>query len=227
MLPYSAIVYIDGSTVYAEDAEGNTIAQGEAGVDDASVIQNALDEGGVIVLAGVFDLADSVVNITKALTEILGSNAWIENGVIKTYVASGYLSLPTIRRIAFNNATLSIDNAFHTTVERCRFINGGGISIESSITWSENTRIVDCDFDNTTGIVFKTPTGTGSYINTYIEHCTFNLREPGQRAIEIQQNASIMDSVIKNVKIWAHADNISCIYIDGNTNTASFESVHF
>jgi len=41
--PYSAIVYKDGSSVYAEDANGTTIAEGEAGVDDASVIQSALD----------------------------------------------------------------------------------------------------------------------------------------------------------------------------------------
>lgn len=41
--PYSAIVYKDGSSVYAEDANGTTIAEGEADVDDASVIQTAID----------------------------------------------------------------------------------------------------------------------------------------------------------------------------------------
>jgi len=45
--PYSAIVYKDGSSVYAEDANGTTIAEGEAGVDDASVIQNAIDALGI------------------------------------------------------------------------------------------------------------------------------------------------------------------------------------
>ena len=43
--PYSAIVYKDGSSVYAEDANGTTIAEGEADVDDASVIQNAIAAG--------------------------------------------------------------------------------------------------------------------------------------------------------------------------------------
>jgi len=43
--PYSAIVYKDGSSVYAEDANGTTIAEGEAGEDDASVIQNAIAAG--------------------------------------------------------------------------------------------------------------------------------------------------------------------------------------
>jgi len=41
--PCSAIVCKDASTVWAEDPYGKTIAQGEAGVDDASVIQSALD----------------------------------------------------------------------------------------------------------------------------------------------------------------------------------------
>ena len=35
---YSAIVYIDGSQVVAEDADGRVIASGEAGTDDASII---------------------------------------------------------------------------------------------------------------------------------------------------------------------------------------------
>ncbi|RLF93482.1 hypothetical protein DRN52_06425 [Thermococci archaeon] len=40
---YSALVAKDGSTVWAEDASGKTIASGEAGVDDASVIQSVID----------------------------------------------------------------------------------------------------------------------------------------------------------------------------------------
>ena len=41
--PYSAIVYKEGDEVRAEDWKGRKIASGEAGVDDASVIQSALD----------------------------------------------------------------------------------------------------------------------------------------------------------------------------------------
>ncbi|RLG63107.1 hypothetical protein DRO21_06615 [archaeon] len=61
--PYSALVAKDGSTVWAEDASGKTIASGEAGVDDASVIQsavNALQEGDKLVLVGVFKLLDTI-----------------------------------------------------------------------------------------------------------------------------------------------------------------------
>ena len=41
--PYSAIVCKDENTVWAGDSSDKTIALGEAGVDDASVIQSALD----------------------------------------------------------------------------------------------------------------------------------------------------------------------------------------
>ena len=65
--PYSALVAKDGSTVWAEDASGKTIASGEAGVDDASVIQsvvNALNERSKIVLIGDFIL-NNKITITK------------------------------------------------------------------------------------------------------------------------------------------------------------------
>ena len=62
--PYSAIVCKDGSTVWAEDASGKTIASGEAGVDDASVIQsaiNSLESGNVMRLrAGVYKLSEGL-----------------------------------------------------------------------------------------------------------------------------------------------------------------------
>ena len=40
---YSAVVYIDDTSVIAKDYKGDTIASGTAGTDDASVIQSALD----------------------------------------------------------------------------------------------------------------------------------------------------------------------------------------
>ncbi|RLJ00821.1 MAG: hypothetical protein DRP11_05365, partial [Candidatus Aenigmatarchaeota archaeon] len=41
--PYSAIVYKEGDLVIAEDWKGRKIAEGEAGVDDAEVIQSAIN----------------------------------------------------------------------------------------------------------------------------------------------------------------------------------------
>ncbi|RLF91854.1 hypothetical protein DRN52_08760, partial [Thermococci archaeon] len=62
---FSAIVCKDGSTVWAEDASGKTIASGEAGVDDASVIQSAgnyaLSQNGVLKLLGEFTINDNIL----------------------------------------------------------------------------------------------------------------------------------------------------------------------
>ena len=65
---FSAIVCKDGSTVWAEDATGKTIASGESGVDDASVIQKALASLTLnrrwkerIVLKGDFIVRDSIL----------------------------------------------------------------------------------------------------------------------------------------------------------------------
>jgi len=68
--PYSAIVCKDDSTVWAEDSSGKTIASGEAGVDDASVIQRTIDKvynegwGGKVVLKGTFDIYPATKYIT-------------------------------------------------------------------------------------------------------------------------------------------------------------------
>ena len=76
--PYSALVAKDDSTVWAEDSDGKTIASGEAGVDDASVIQSAInaveaklessreEEVPKIVFQGTFTLKNTI-KITKML----------------------------------------------------------------------------------------------------------------------------------------------------------------
>ncbi|RLG09752.1 MAG: hypothetical protein DRN64_03610 [Thaumarchaeota archaeon] len=63
--PYSAIVCKDGSTVWAEDASGKTIASGESGVDDASVIQSAIDSigsnrGKIYISSGIYYISNTI-----------------------------------------------------------------------------------------------------------------------------------------------------------------------
>ncbi len=74
--PYSAIVCKDGSTEWAEDANGKTIASGESGVDDASVIQSAIDYAqtvkGKVSCKGEFNVDQTVYvkgGVTLDLTE--------------------------------------------------------------------------------------------------------------------------------------------------------------
>lgn len=63
---YDAIVYIEGSEVVAEDANGRKIASGVAGTDDAAVFQAAVDvldsagHGELCVGSGIFDIANTI-----------------------------------------------------------------------------------------------------------------------------------------------------------------------
>jgi len=71
---FSAIVCKQGNDVWAEDQYGKTIAQGEAGVDDASVIQSAVNfapEGGQLFIKNEEYSIYETINIDKKL-EIIG-----------------------------------------------------------------------------------------------------------------------------------------------------------
>ena len=74
---FSAIVCKDGSTVWAEDASGKTIASGEAGVDDASVIQSAVDEltyGGIIFIKRGLYIITKTIEIENSHITFIGEN---------------------------------------------------------------------------------------------------------------------------------------------------------
>ena len=61
--PYSAIVYIDGTKVKAEDWRGREIAREEAGVGDAEVIQRAvteIGEGKIFIARGTYKLTQKI-----------------------------------------------------------------------------------------------------------------------------------------------------------------------
>ena len=63
-MPFSTIVYIDGSKVYAKDWRGKEIAKGTAGVDDEAGIQSAVDnlpEYGVLKLKGDFTITSGIL----------------------------------------------------------------------------------------------------------------------------------------------------------------------
>jgi len=85
--PYSALVAKDGSTVWAEDASGKIIASGEAGVDDASVIQSALNEigskggGKIVIKSGNYRIAETIF-INYSNIELCGE------GIDKTVLVS-------------------------------------------------------------------------------------------------------------------------------------------
>ena len=103
---YSAIVYIDGSTVYAEDAEGNTIAQGEAGVDDASVIQSAMDGGGkIFIKKGTYIIDLALLPKSNTILEGEGFETILKK---KDYATDGAFNAEVIRNpeVGSNNVVI-------------------------------------------------------------------------------------------------------------------------
>ena len=73
---YSAIVYIDGSSIIARDYKGDLISSGTAGTDDANVIQTAWNEGGKIIIK------KATYKIGTTLNPISNSHISIEKGTI-------------------------------------------------------------------------------------------------------------------------------------------------
>jgi len=75
---YSAIVMKQDTDVWAEDRYGKTIVQGEAGIDDANVIQQAIDfvasngGGNIVIKAGEYILTSPITTQNK--TAIVGEN---------------------------------------------------------------------------------------------------------------------------------------------------------
>ena len=95
--PYSAIVCKDGSTVWAEDFSGKTIASGEAGVDDASVIQSALNNRGAVILRQATYKCNSTL-IIKSGTSLIGEGGLNFYNPYKTMLDfSGAGDVPAIK----------------------------------------------------------------------------------------------------------------------------------
>ena len=82
VMPYSAAVYIDGTEVRAENWKGKEIASGTAGVDDAAVIQSALDVGGkIFIKAGSYNVVDLEIDSnTYIYGEGINKTVLVANG---------------------------------------------------------------------------------------------------------------------------------------------------
>jgi len=94
---FSAIVCKDGSTVWAEDASGKTIASGESGVDDASVIQSALNNRGAVILRQATYKCNSTL-IIKSGTSLIGEGGLNSHNPYKTMLDfSGAGDVPAIK----------------------------------------------------------------------------------------------------------------------------------
>ena len=88
--PYFTIVYKDDTGVYAKDASGNIIAQGDAGTDDATVLKTALESGGkIIIMPATYTLYFTVTGSTNLI--ILPDNTTIDGLVSHKTIFEFYI----------------------------------------------------------------------------------------------------------------------------------------
>jgi hypothetical protein len=104
------------------------------------------------------------------------------------------------------NGTVRIENSFKTTITNMVFRNcTTAIELVNTDTWSECTTIENCLFANSLeSIVFRTPidTGTGSYANTEISRCYFELSRDNSVGVWVEAGAELTGGLIQNVRIW-------------------------
>lgn len=134
--PYSVIVGISGSTIYAQDADGNTITGGSgvAGIDDSSVINAALSyliTGGVLFLKGGNYTISSTLTIANANTVIEGEGLGTKlNPALNVNcftISAGYV---TLEKLYINHQTTGTGNGMYVptakdgvSIRHCRLDN--------------------------------------------------------------------------------------------------------
>ena len=178
----------------------------------SSAINTAFDQGNSIYLnSGTYLLNQDILISNKMNAKLVSDGATIiGNGHKITIEGYNYTTsqYATISGLTIINGTIRIENSFGTTISDMVFENTStGIEIANTNTWSENTKIEDCNFFNASeGIAFRTPTGngtgaTGSYASSQIDRCFFRLRD-NSVAINVEPSAEFSDSQMQDVRIW-------------------------
>jgi hypothetical protein len=179
-------------------------------------INSALTSGKSVYLnAGTYVLSDNIMVSNKVNAKIVSDGAIIIGNGHKIIIYGDDYSTSKntlISGLTLLNLTIRVENSFGTTIQNTVFENTStGIEIANTKTWSEFTKIENCQFNNATeGIVFRTPVGnaTGSYSSSQINRCSFNLRDFSV-GIKIEHLAEFSDSQIQNVRFWLGKNDYS------------------
>lgn len=181
-----------------------------AATNASSVFTHVLRHGNnVYIKSGEYMLEADFLMWNKKNVRIVGDRATLRcNGkkivfLGDNFTRSQYNHLSDFEII---NGTIRVENSFATTISNVVFRDCTlGLEIANTNTWSEGTKIEDCHFINCIeSLVFRAPSGpsTGSYANTQIERCYFNLHRRGSTGIVVQENAGFTDSLVQNVRMW-------------------------
>jgi hypothetical protein len=188
----------------------------EQPISASSAINSALTSGKSVYLnAGIYVLTDDIVISNKVNAKIVSDDATIIGNGHKIIIYGDDYSTSkntVISGLTLLNVTIRVENSFGTTIQNTIFENTStGIELANTKTWSEYTKIEDCQFNNATeGISFRTPVGnaTGSYDSSQINRCSFNLRDFSV-GINVEPLAEFSDSQIQNVRFWLGRNDYS------------------
>jgi hypothetical protein len=182
----------------------------------STAINTVFSQGKSVFLSpGFYILNQDILISNKINAEIVGDRATIIGNGHKiilsgdNYTTSEYSIMSGLTII---NGTIRIENSFGTTISNIIFENTTtGIELANTKSWSENTKIENCHFINTTeGIAFRTPVdnATGSYASSQIDRCFFNLRD-NCIGINVESDAEFSDSQIQDVRMWMGQDGVN------------------
>ena len=222
---YDYIIFQDDNLVKAKNGKNGAIDL--SSTNASTVVNQAIAQGNnVYIKFGEYTLSSDILLHNKKNARLIGDGAVIRcNGkkiIIKgdNYTTSQHNTLSDLEII---NGTVRIENSFKTTIANMIYRNcKTAIELANTETWSEGTKIENCHFINSLeGIVFRTPINpaTGSYANTEISRCYFNLYHHNSVGIKIEPDADFTDSLIQNVRIWAEEfgqKNQTGISVDGS-----------
>jgi len=216
--PYSAIVCKDGSTVWAEDASGKTIASGESGVDDASVIQSAIDVvltngGGEVKLSNdKFYITDTI--LIKERIRLVGTSshgAYAPNVAVGARGSSTRLisktDNPVIRIYNPDKAAEGIDLVNFAILPDTYGTRGDAIYLDTSGTYHVRQIIFDGLEIREMGGYGINKASTGDAYDIVIKNCGFTKNRLG------------------NVKLVGGNDSVNILYCWGYswTDTWNYE----
>jgi hypothetical protein len=209
---YDYVIFRDGSTFRARNGTTGNIDY--ASSDASYVINSAISSGSnIYIKRDTYPLSSDIVIYNRKNAQLVSDGAVLNCSGYKiiiqgdTYVNSQYNLLSGMDII---NGTIRVEDSFKTTLTDLTIEDTAvGLELASLNTWSEGTKIENTHFiDCTQGIVFRAPTGvngTGSYANTELDRCYFNLID-NSMGIVVEPGAQFSDGLMQNVRIWVCED---------------------
>lgn len=216
----SVVVYKSGANFIAKNRDGTTLGTNtDAGALLNTVHATLVNGDTVAFVTNTYTGSTNYTNTNRQRIHYIGNGSTIQGF---KFIFSGS-DWPTnrgwcvFRDLYFNGGSgqgattgVSISDSFAPTFEHCMFFYcDSAVEIGSAAYHSELAKFSNCHFaDNRKSITFKTPTGgaSGSYVNSVLDHCTFNASTADQTAnytfIEIQDNAVVNEGKWTNLRLW-------------------------